>query len=57
MYVEMVRDANASRFANAGMNIASDIAVGLLPMRVLRELDLPKRHKIALMIVFGLGGL
>ena len=39
------------------MNIATDIAVGLLPMRVLRELDLPKRHKIALMIVFGLGGL
>ncbi|KAK5175061.1 uncharacterized protein LTR77_000198 [Saxophila tyrrhenica] len=43
-------------FANAGMNIATDIAVGLLPMRVLRELDLPKGHKIALMIVFGLGG-
>ncbi|KAK3713690.1 hypothetical protein LTR37_008384 [Vermiconidia calcicola] len=43
-------------FANAGLNIATDIATGLLPMRVLRDLELPKRQKYALMIVFGLGG-
>jgi hypothetical protein len=44
-------------FANAGMNIATDIATGLLPMRVLKELELPKKQRIALMAVFALGGL
>ena len=39
------------------MNIATDIAIGVLPLPMLKELQLPKRQKIALMIVFGLGGL
>ena len=45
------------RFANAGINIFTDIATGLLPLRVLKDLEMPKRQRIALMIVFGLGGL
>lgn len=45
------------RFANTGMNIATDFIIGLLPLPMLKELQLPKRQKIALMIVFGLGGL
>lgn len=44
-------------FANAGVNIATDIGIGLLPLRVLKELELPKRQRVALMVVFGLGGL
>jgi hypothetical protein len=44
-------------FANAGINIATDIAIGVLPLRLLRSLELPRRQRIALMIVFGLGGL
>lgn len=39
------------------MNIATDIAIGLLPLPVLKQLQLPKRQRIALMVVFGLGGL
>ena len=39
------------------MNIATDIAIGLLPLPMLKQLHLPKRQRIALMIIFGLGGL
>ena len=39
-----------------GINIGTDIAIGILPLPVLKRLELPKRQKIALMIVFGLGG-
>lgn len=49
--------SSSDRFSYAGMNIVTDIITGLLPMRVLRELELPKRQKRALMFVFGLGGL
>ena len=49
--------ADSDRFANAGMNIATDITIGLLPLPVLKQLQLPKRQRIALMWVFGLGGL
>ena len=44
-------------FANAGINIATDIGTGILPLRVLKDLEMPRRQRIALMIVFGLGGL
>jgi hypothetical protein len=44
-------------FANAGINIATDIGIGILPLRVLKDLEMPRRQRIALMIVFGLGGL
>ncbi|TKA61458.1 hypothetical protein B0A55_12770 [Friedmanniomyces simplex] len=43
-------------FVNAGINIVSDIAVAVLPLPMLRQLNIQRRPKIALMVVFGLGG-
>ncbi|KAK8198725.1 hypothetical protein M8818_006592 [Zalaria obscura] len=43
-------------FVNAGINIATDFLTMLLPMPVLKNLMLPKRQKIALMLVFALAG-
>ncbi|RMY78999.1 hypothetical protein D0863_00312 [Hortaea werneckii] len=44
-------------FTNAALNIVTDIATVVIPLPVLKGLQLPKRQKIALMIVFGLGGI
>jgi hypothetical protein len=44
------------RFANAGVNIMTDIAVATLPLPFLNQLQLPNRQRYALMIVFALGG-
>ncbi len=41
---------------NAGINIVSDIAVAALPLPMLKQLRIQRRPKIALMVVFGLGG-
>ncbi|GIZ40965.1 hypothetical protein CKM354_000428500 [Cercospora kikuchii] len=43
-------------FTNAGLNIATDIATTILPLPVLNALELPRRQRRALMLVFGLGG-
>ncbi|KAK4903130.1 hypothetical protein LTR27_000058 [Elasticomyces elasticus] len=43
-------------FVNAGFNIVSDIAVAVLPLPMLRQLNIQRKPKIALMIVFALGG-
>lgn len=43
-------------FANAGVNIVTDVLVATLPLPFLNQLQLPKRQRIALMIVFALGG-
>ncbi|KAK0251064.1 hypothetical protein LTS09_013770 [Friedmanniomyces endolithicus] len=43
-------------FMNAGINIVSDIAVAALPLPMLKQLRIQRRPKIALMVVFGLGG-
>ncbi|KAF2219703.1 hypothetical protein BDZ85DRAFT_183704, partial [Elsinoe ampelina] len=43
-------------FANAGMNILTDILVFVLPMPALKKLQLPKKQKVGLMLVFALGG-
>lgn len=44
-----------NRFSNTVLNIVTDIATTVLPLPVLRTLQLPKRQKILLMLVFGLG--
>ena len=44
------------RFSNAGMNILTDILVATLPLPFFNQLHLPKRQRIALMIIFALGG-
>ncbi|EMF11630.1 uncharacterized protein SEPMUDRAFT_149566 [Sphaerulina musiva SO2202] len=43
-------------FSNAAMNIITDIATTILPLPVLKSLNLPKRQRYVLMFVFGMGG-
>ncbi|KAK3636171.1 hypothetical protein LTR56_014334 [Elasticomyces elasticus] len=43
-------------FANAVFNIATDIITTALPLPMLRALHLPNHQKIALLVVFALGG-
>lgn len=49
-------DRFAVWFANAGINIATDIATVVLPLPIVKSLNLPPRQKYALMGVFALGG-
>lgn len=39
------------------LNILTDLMIILLPMPVLRSLQVRKKHKIALMVIFAIGGL
>lgn len=48
-------DKHAVWFANASLNIITDLAIFILPMPVFHDLHLPRRQRIALMAVFGLG--
>ncbi|KAK5721288.1 hypothetical protein LTR17_014750 [Elasticomyces elasticus] len=43
-------------FANAVFNIATDIITTALPLPMLRALHLPSHQKLALLVVFALGG-
>lgn len=43
-------------FTNAGVNIVTDFAIIILPMPVLRSLNLPLKQKRGLILVFTLGG-
>jgi hypothetical protein len=47
----------AAWFTNASLNIVTDFAIVILPMPVLKNLNLPTRQKRSLMLVFTLGGL
>ena len=44
-------------FTNATFNIVSDIAICILPMPALKSLQLPRKQKYFLIIVFAMGGL
>jgi len=44
-------------FTFSGFNIVTDLSVWLLPMPVLKSLQLPRRQKYSLIGVFALGGL
>ena len=44
-------------FVNAGLNIATDLAIIILPINSIRHLNLPRRQRRLLIIVFGLAGL
>jgi hypothetical protein len=48
---------SSCRFANAGINIVTDILTAALPIPMIKELQLPKRQRYALIAVFALGGL
>ncbi|KAF2463476.1 uncharacterized protein BDR25DRAFT_245562 [Lindgomyces ingoldianus] len=43
-------------YLNAGVNIVQDFAILILPIPVLRTLNIPKGQKRALIIIFALGG-
>ncbi|MCJ1245305.1 hypothetical protein MMC30_002509 [Trapelia coarctata] len=47
---------NASLFAHAVLNIFQDAVTYVLPMRMLYALQIPRRQKIALVLIFALGG-
>ena len=49
-------NVNALFFANAALDIFQDAVIYVLPMRMLYQVQIPKRQKIALMIVFAVGG-
>ncbi|KAH8597838.1 hypothetical protein B0O99DRAFT_470808, partial [Bisporella sp. PMI_857] len=55
-YCHVHRQLTPRRFANAGFSIATDLIILCLPMPVLYKLKLPINQKIALMVVFALGG-
>lgn len=43
-------------YANAAINILQDVVLILLPIFILRKLMMPRREKIGLCIILGLGG-
>ncbi|RDW83371.1 hypothetical protein BP5796_04862 [Coleophoma crateriformis] len=43
-------------FVHAAFNVCTDFAIMILPMPVLWRLQMPKRQKVTLMCIFGLGG-
>ncbi|KAL8722723.1 MAG: hypothetical protein Q9225_000835 [Loekoesia sp. 1 TL-2023] len=49
-------NVNALFFANAGLDIFQDALIYILPMRMLYKIQIPKRQRIALMMVFAVGG-
>ena len=49
-------DVNALFFANAGLDILQDAFIYVLPVRMLYQLQVPRRQKIALILVFAVGG-
>ena len=49
-------NVNALFFANAALDISQDAFIYILPMRMLYQLQVPQRQKIALMMVFAVGG-
>ncbi|CZT21442.1 related to integral membrane protein [Ramularia collo-cygni] len=48
-------DRLAVWFANTAVNILTDICTAVLPLPVLKSLNLPKKQRFMLMAVFGLG--
>jgi hypothetical protein len=44
-------------FMNGAMNIATDLAIIILPMPVIKNLNLPRRQRTLLIGVFAIGGL
>ncbi|KAJ5689365.1 hypothetical protein N7462_003757 [Penicillium macrosclerotiorum] len=43
-------------FSNASMHITTDLAILIIPIPALIAIDIPKKQKIVLMIMFALGG-
>lgn len=47
----------ASWFANAAVNLVTDLLIIILPMPMIRRLKLQRRQKIALMSIFAIGAM
>lgn len=43
-------------YSNAGLDIFQDLVIYLLPIRILYQLQLPRKQKIALIAIFVVGG-
>lgn len=46
---------NLHRYANSAINFVTDLIVTLLPIGVIRSLEVPKRQKDLLYLVFCIG--
>jgi hypothetical protein len=46
---------NSYRYANSAINFVTDIIITLLPIGVIRSLEIPKRQKNLLYLVFCIG--
>jgi hypothetical protein len=44
-----------NRYSNAGINIITDCAIALLPMKVIQSLEMPRRQRNLLYVLFGIG--
>jgi hypothetical protein len=42
-------------FSNAALNIATDLIIFIMPMPLIRGLQIPKKQKIGLMVLFACG--
>jgi hypothetical protein len=49
-------NVNGLFYANAGLDIFQDLVIYILPMNMLYHIQIPKRQKYALMLVFAVGG-
>jgi hypothetical protein len=43
-------------YANAAVNIFQDVFIYILPMKLLWEVQIPRKQKVALIVVFAVGG-
>jgi hypothetical protein len=43
-------------YANAGFSVATDVIILCMPMPLVRQLQIPRVQKVALIVVFALGG-
>lgn len=43
-------------YSNAGLNIFQDVFIYILPMRMLSDIQIPRKQKVALIAVFAVGG-
>ena len=48
-------DGRIIYFTSASLNVITDFAIFFLPMPILAKLQLPRRQKVALILLFGVG--
>lgn len=53
LMMELMNDT--CRYINAGVNIVTDCATALLPLPIIHSLEIPRKQKYILMVVFAIG--